>query len=193
MRILPPWFVLGATIEGAEMPIREISVQRFSVISSRSMEEVVGAIRAALGHPEMSGFSKQMAGAKTFAELEAVVQAAVGPSGFLEFVHFDLGEVLRKRSGTRFPQNVRIVLGNPVVMSSMAEHVPDAGSYAPVTILIDQRKDGVHLSYDRMASYLAPYGSREALEVARNLDSKVEGLLKTVAASESNEFKSRIA
>jgi hypothetical protein len=44
-----------------------------------------------------------------------------------------------------------------------------------------------------MASYLAPYGSREALEVARNLDSKVEGLLKTVAASESNEFKSRIA
>jgi hypothetical protein len=41
--------------------------------------------------------------------------------------------------------------------------VPDAGSYAPVTILIDERPDGVHLSYDRMGSLLAPYGNAEAL------------------------------
>jgi len=31
-------------------------------------------------------------------------------------------------------------------------HVPDTASYAPVTILIDQRADGVHLSYDSMAA-----------------------------------------
>ena len=53
----------------------------------------------------------------------------------------------------------------------------DAGSYAPVTILIDERADGVHLSYDRMASLIAPYENAEALEVARTLDDKVEGLL----------------
>jgi hypothetical protein len=49
-------------------------------------------------------------------------------------------------------------------------------------MLIDERADGVHLSYDRMASYLAPYGSTEALKVAQDLDTKIETLL-TAAAS----------
>jgi hypothetical protein len=64
----------------------------------------------------------------------------------------------------------------------MVEHLPDAGSYAPVTILIDERTDGVHLSYDRMASLLDPYGNEEAMKVARDLDSKVELLLTAAAA-----------
>jgi hypothetical protein len=63
----------------------------------------------------------------------------------------------------------------------MVKTVPDAASYAPVTILVDKRADGVHLSYDLMASLIAPYGSDAALAVARDLDSKVEGLLKAAA------------
>ena len=66
-------------------------------------------------------------------------------------------------------------------MKEMAKHVPDAGSYAPVTILVDERSDVVHLSYDRMASLLASYGNRDALEVARSLDTKVEDLLRQAA------------
>jgi hypothetical protein len=41
---------------------------------------------------------------------------------------------------------IRFVIGNPLIMKEMAKRVPDAGSYAPVTILIDERPDGVHLS-----------------------------------------------
>ena len=59
---------------------------------------------------------------------------------------------------------------------------PDAGSYAPVTVLVDERADGVHISYDRMASLLAPYGNRDALRVARDLDAKVEDVLRQAAA-----------
>jgi hypothetical protein len=60
-------------------------------------------------------------------------------------------------------------------VAQIKKHV--AGSYAPVTILIDERPDGVHLSYDRMASFLAPYENSEALKVAKDLDAKVEALL----------------
>ena len=67
-------------------------------------------------------------------------------------------------------------------MREMVKHVPDAGSYAPVTILIDERPDGVYLSYDRMASLLAPYKNAEALKVAKDLDAKVEALLASAAA-----------
>ena len=74
------------------------------------------------------------------------------------------------------------MIGNPLIMKEMAKHVPDAGSYAPVTVLVDERADGVHLSYDRMASLLAPYENRDALEVARNLDRKIGDLLREAAA-----------
>ncbi len=72
---------------------------------------------------------------------------------------------------------MRIIAGNPLIMKQMAEHVPDAGSYAPVTILVYERKDGVHVSYDTMASYLADYGSEKALQVGKDLDAKVIRLL----------------
>ena len=70
------------------------------------------------------------------------------------------------------------MIDNPLIMKEIAKHVPDAGSYAPVTILVDERPDGVHLSYDKMASLLAPYGNPKALAVARDLDSKIENLLR---------------
>jgi len=41
-------------------------------------------------------------------------------------------------------------------MKEMAKHVPDAGSCAPITVLVDERPNGVHLSYDKMTSLLAP-------------------------------------
>ena len=45
----------------------------------------------------------------------------------------------------------------------MAKHVPDAGAYAPVTVLVDERPDGMHISYHRIASFLAPCGILDAL------------------------------
>jgi hypothetical protein len=51
-----------------------------------------------------------------------------------------------------------------------------------VTVLVDERTDAVHISYDRKASLLAPYGNKDALSVARNFDAKVEDVLKQAAA-----------
>ena len=99
----------------------------------------------------------------------------------MEFVRFDSGDVLRKERGGQEPKMLRLVVGNPLIMKEMAKVVPDAASYAPVTILIDERDDGVHLSYDSMASLLAPYANEAALVVARDLDAKVESLLETAA------------
>ncbi len=164
------------------MTTRQINIQRVSVISSKTFESVVGAIEAAIGRPDMREFSRQMVTAATFAGIVDAVQCAVGRAGLMEFARFDLGAVLRKESGEAVPKILRLVIGNPLVMKDMVKHVPDAGSYAPVTILIDERADGVHLSYDRMAAFLAPYDSPEALQVARDLDAKVEKLLVEAAA-----------
>ncbi len=97
------------------------------------------------------------------------------------FAEFDLGAILRRETGSMTPKITRFVVGNPLIMKEMVKHVPDAGSYAPVTILVHERPDGVHLSYDKMESYLAPYGNSDALAVARNLDAKVTTLLRECA------------
>jgi uncharacterized protein (DUF302 family) len=163
------------------MPTIEVPVRRLSVVSSRPFEEVVRGLTAAIGHPDVHAFHDALAAATTVADLEEVVRGAIGSSGLMEFVRFDAGEVLRKERGGQGPKILRLLVGNPLIMKEMARTVPDAASYAPVTILVDERADGVHLSYDSMASLIAPYGSQAALAVARDLDAKIEGLLETAA------------
>jgi uncharacterized protein (DUF302 family) len=163
------------------MTVRKIEIERLSVTSSKPFEVVVAALKAAVGHPDMVEFVKATKGARTFAELESAVHRGLGRTGLMMFVEFDLGAVLREETGLDTPKIVRFVIGNPLIMKEMAKQVPDAGSYAPVTILVDQRLDGVHLTYDRMASLLAPYGNPVALAVARDLDSKIENLLRESA------------
>jgi uncharacterized protein (DUF302 family) len=130
----------------------------------------------------MSEFWKSTEQAQSVAELESTIKKVLGRSGLMLFAEFDHGAILRKGTGRDTPRMIRFVIGNPLIMKEMAKQVPDAGSYAPVTILIDERPDGVHLSYDRMASFLAPYQNTEALNVARDLDAKVEALLASAAA-----------
>ena len=163
------------------MPTIDVAVRRTSVVSQRPFEEVVRRLTATIGHPEMSAFHNAVAAATTVAELEAVVHGAIGASELMEFVRFDSGDILRKERAGQGPRMLRLVVGNPLIMKEMAKVVPDAASYAPVTILIDERDDGVHLSYDSMASLLAPYANEVALVVARDLDAKIESLLETAA------------
>ena len=156
---------------------KRINVERVTITSRKSLQEVLAKFDAAVGHPNIEEFWKRVGATKTNSEMESVVQSVLGPSGFMEFARFDHGGVVHKGKSDDYPKVFRLVIGNPLIMREMVKHVPDAGSYAPVTILIDQRPDGVHLSYDRMASFLEPYGNAEALEVARDLDAKVEALL----------------
>lgn len=165
-----------------DVTIKKVEIERFSVTSSQPFEIILKKLEGQIGHPDMSAFTKAVAAAESYGELEKIVQKAIGTSGLMEFTRFNLGEIIRKERGPGSPKILRLVVGNPLIMKQMADHVHAVASYAPVNILIDERPDGVHLSYDRMASLLAPYGCAEALAVARDLDSKIETLLRESAA-----------
>jgi uncharacterized protein (DUF302 family) len=169
-------------VEEPIISTRRINVERVTVSSRKSLQDVLARLDAAVGHPNIEEFWKHVAATKTNSEMEKVVQSALGPSGFMEFARFDHGGVVHKGETGDHPKVFRLVIGNPLIMREMVKHVPDAGSYAPVTILIDERPDSVHISYDRMASFLAPYENAAALNVARELDAKVEALLASAAA-----------
>jgi uncharacterized protein (DUF302 family) len=167
--------------DAKQMSVREVQVQRVTLVSTEPFETVIARIDAQIGHPDMAAFRKNLSAAQNETEMEKVVDPVTKPNGIMEFTRFDLGEVLRKASGASTPRILRIVAGNPLIMKEMVKHVPDAGSYAPVTILIEERPDNVRISYDRMASYLAAYGNSDALKVARDLDAKIERILTEAA------------
>ena len=162
--------------------ISKIEVERFTLSSSKPFDQVVAALNSAVGHPDMAEFWKSTHRAQSDAKLQNTIEKVLGPTGLMLFAEFDHGAVVRSGTGRATPRMIRFVIGNPLIMREMVKHVLDAGSYARVTILIDERTDGVHLSYDRMASFHAPYENAEALKVARDLDARVEALLASAAA-----------
>jgi len=159
------------------MTTKKLNVERVSYVSKKPLREVLEALGAGVGHPNMEELWKRISKANTVAEVEDIMRSVVGASGLIEFLRFDHGAVVFKGKPRCAPGIVRLVIGNPAIMRRMAEHVPDAGSYAPVTILVDERPDGTHVSYDRMTSFLEAYRNEDALRVARDLDAKVEKLL----------------
>ena len=164
------------------MTIAKVEVERFSLTSAKPFEAIVTALKSAIGQPDMVNFFKETRATGSFPDLERVVQRGLGRTNLMLFAEFDLGDILRRETGSSAPKIIRLVVGNPLIMKEMVKHVPDAGSYAPVTVLIDERPDGVHVSYDKMESYLQLYGSSEAVAVARALDAKITTLLRECAS-----------
>jgi uncharacterized protein (DUF302 family) len=158
---------------------RHVPVVRRSVTSSRSFDDVLSALHAAIGHPNIHTLASE-AEAGSAGEMKATIEKGLGSSGFMEFYRFDPFKFVAKETDSA-SRLQRFVIGNPLVMKEMVKHVPDAASYAPVSILIAEEAGSVRLSYDTMASLIAPYGSAEASEVARALDTKVEALIAGIA------------
>ncbi len=94
------------------MPTIEVPVRRVSVVSSRPFDEIVGRLTATIDHPDMNAFHSAVAAATTIADLEELVQGAIGSSDLMEFVRFDAGEVLCKERGGQGPKILRLVVGS---------------------------------------------------------------------------------
>jgi hypothetical protein len=159
-----------------EMATRATSGERFTLTTGRPFADVVGAIERAVAHPNVPELLRKMKEAPSAAALRRLVEDAVGPNGLLEFIRFDFGLVLAKDEPPTRRGAVRFMLGNPLVMRELVRGAPDAGSNAPVSVLVDERDGQVRLAYDRTAPGLSG-GDPHALEAARKLDARVEALL----------------
>ena len=126
-------------------------MHRLPVTSSRPFEDVVAAFEAAIGPPNPRVLRNALDVVTTFAEMQAAIRSALGPSGLVEFARYELGAFSRKESGLRTPKMLRFVIGNPL------------------------------LSYDTITGFLAPCENATAVKVACALDSKVERLLRQAA------------
>ena len=82
--------------------IRKVEIERFSLTSPKPFNQVVAAVNAAIGHPDMAEFWSSTHEARTVGELESSVQKALGRTGLMSFAEFDHGAIVRKqRAATR--------------------------------------------------------------------------------------------
>ena len=119
-------------------------------------------------------------GGTSYEEFTALVRQAQGSAGLFRFWHLDDDHVLAlDPQADQAGRLVRLIAGNPVTMGQMTRHLPAVGSYAPVTILIQELPGGgTRVAYDTVASAIAPYADAAASQVAERLDTEVLSLLR---------------
>ena len=152
--------------------------------TERPFSSVLDGIFGGISQPDIGLLFSKLAASTSYEQFSSLVRQAQGSAGLMRFLQLDLDAALtldpqaRHQAGRRL---VRLIAGNPVTMGQMTRHVPDAGSYAPVTILIQQMPDGgTRVAYDTVTSAIAPYRDAAASDVAQRLDTEVLDLLRQV-------------
>jgi uncharacterized protein (DUF302 family) len=159
-----------------------VPMRRHILHTHRGFAEVLDDIYAGISRPDIGVLFTQLADATTYQDFHDLVRQAQGSAGLMLFMQLDLDTALAldpQASAARGRRLVRVIAGNPVTMGQMTRHVVDAGSYAPVTILVAETQDGgTRVCYDTVASALAAYSDTQASQVAEHLDVEVLTLLR---------------
>jgi uncharacterized protein (DUF302 family) len=167
--------------------VLEVQMRRHVFDSERPFASVLDGIFGGISQPDIGQLFSKLAASTSYEQVSSLVRQAQGSAGLMRFLQLDLDSALTLDpqapdwTGRRL---VRLIAGNPVTMGQMTRHVADAGSYAPVTILIQEMPDGgTRVAYDTVASAIAPYHDAAASEVAQRLDTEVLELLRQVTGA----------
>jgi hypothetical protein len=162
--------------------VLEIPVRRHVIDTQQPFQDVLDGIFAGISQPDIESLFSALGASTSFEQFTSLVKRAQGSAGLMRFWRLDLDTALAldpQAAGEAGLRLVRLIAGNPVTMGQMTRHVTDAGSYAPVTILIQQLPGGgTRVAYDSVASALSPYHDAAASGVAERLDAEVLGLLR---------------
>jgi len=154
-----------------------VELERHEFIFNRRFDDALAAINEGLGHPHFAKFMKRIGAIEDWDGYRAAVTEEAGPAGLILFMELDMGSVIERDPEATGFHAVRIIAGNPVTMESMTRTTPAAGAFAPVTILLFEAKDGVHIRYDTLASAVGAEMTQAASIVARKLDLAVLQLI----------------
>jgi uncharacterized protein (DUF302 family) len=104
------------------------------------------------------------------------LKAAEGAQGLMIFAVFDHGAALNMVGApTKAKQ---YLIGNPLTAIQMSQHDIRAALYAPLRVLVYERKEGQTIvEYDQPSSQFGQFGRADVTEVARTLDVKLERVL----------------
>ena len=132
-----------------QMTTRTVDVERWEWTSRRDFTRVLHALHLGLGRPDFAEFDRTIDEISDWTMYTRAVEKVAGNSGLIVFLELDIGSVISRDPDAKPYRAVRIIAGNPVTMESMTRSSPAAGALAPITVLLFETADGVHLRYHR--------------------------------------------
>jgi hypothetical protein len=165
-----------------------LAVRRHVIIGDRPFHDVMDAIYTGISRPDIEGLFGQLAASTSYEQFSSLVAQAQGSAGLMRFLELKLDAALaRDPQAENKGRLIRLIAGNPVTMGEMTRTLPDAGSYAPVTILIQELPGArTRIAYDSVVSAIEGYSDPAALKVAERLDDEVLTLLRSAVWSKAH-------
>jgi hypothetical protein len=150
----------------ASQQVLKVPLRRHVFDSEQPFAAVLDGIFGGISQPDIGQLFSKLAASTSYEQVSSLVQQAQGSIGLMRFLQLDCDSVL-----TLDPQApdwdgrrlVRLIAGNPVTMGQMTRQVADAGSCAPVTILISAdtgRRNPSGLRHSRQRDRSLPRRSR---------------------------------
>ena len=110
-------------------------------------------------------------GGAPWSEVQAAVDARVGPTGLVALSRLDQGALL-SLEGEPLEATLYLV-GNPIIAREVTRHAPAAALYAPFRVAVYRDTTGVHIAYDKPSTVFASLGSSGIDVIAVELDDKI--------------------
>jgi uncharacterized protein (DUF302 family) len=160
-----------------------LAVRRHVIVGDRPFQDVMDAIYTGISRPDIQDLFGHLEASMSYQQFSSLAARAQGSAGLIRFLELELDNALaRDPQAENKGRLTRLIAGNPVTMGEMTRTLPDAGSYAPVTILIQELPGGrTRIAYDSVVSAIEGYGDPAALKVAERLDDEVLALLRRAA------------
>jgi uncharacterized protein (DUF302 family) len=111
---------------------------------------------------------------------EQRLEAAAGAQGLMIFSVFDHGAALNMVAARRKAK--QYLIGNPLTAIKMSQHDIRAALYAPLRVLVYEKKAGqTVVEYDQPSSLFGQFGREDVTSVALGLDSGLEKVIAEAA------------
>ena len=160
--------------------VRSFVGRRVRYETARSFDEVLAALRAAVGNATRGELSDSVRDCRTEEAFTQRMHEIAGDSGFMLFFEMDHGAWLKTFGEQR--KAIRWIFGNPVIAYTMLSHDITAGLFAPIEFLLfdNETGHGATLMYDLPSSLMVIDDNPPLLEASRALDRKFAELVERV-------------
>jgi uncharacterized protein (DUF302 family) len=163
-------------MSAAQITQQTIAVVHVTIASAKPFDDVKGELELLVPRLDEGIFKllREGKGDQALRQLEA------GPALSI-FGFRDHGALLQVAGLKR--KAMQYDIGNPLTASKMTRYQLSAGLYAPIRVLLRETAEGVAgFEYDRPRSIFGQFNDDMVNTVARELDEKLEAVLKQAAA-----------
>jgi uncharacterized protein (DUF302 family) len=158
-----------------------ITIEHIVVESNQPYEKVIDALEARLGSKQdWEAIGRPlMAAHAPWEQIMQTIEEYIGTSGFALFYKIEHSPLLSLRGKTS--RASQYTIGNPLLAVQITRHMPEAGLYAPLRLVVYEDEEGrTFVAYDSFVSLLVQYQREEIIQVAQQASHKLETLVTEV-------------